>query len=134
MIIGNQTATYSQYQSAQQPKAPQKSGNELPDVTEGNTKSRTIDMNNIDVNELNTLIRETGDERLLFSMPFLGQNPHSSGDPYTKKINFIEQIKNISNFEYSLGNTESGKKYEDFLNVLAEYQGYELPPKINIKA
>lgn len=56
MIIGNQTAIYSQYQEVQQPKMPPKDGSELPSsakVTKEEPKG--LDMRNISSGEIRDL-------------------------------------------------------------------------------
>ncbi|MBQ4858915.1 hypothetical protein [Pseudoalteromonas sp. MMG007] len=133
MIIGNQTATYSQYQSAQQPKAPQKGGNELPDVTGKSTEPRTVDMHNIGMDELNALIKETGDGRLLV-LPYDSFKFENGSFVGVESKDFIAQIKNSRDFAKSIGDTKSEKQWSDFLDVLHEYDGYQLSPKINVEA
>ncbi|MBZ2192309.1 hypothetical protein JFJ09_08775 [Pseudoalteromonas arctica] len=74
MIIGNQTAIYSQYQSVQQPKENQKDGNELPANLSDNKATieepKGLDMRNISSGDIRDLAKATGDDRVWQFIPF----------------------------------------------------------------
>ncbi len=132
MKITSPSSTYSQL-SGQNSKLTAVSGKPLPlNTTQQSNQTRSIDMNNLGLNELNALIQATGDERLLFRLPhgtFKLINGEYQGSQST---DFLSQIKNEISFERSLGNKTA--ELESFLQVLKNYQGYPIQPSIDTKA
>ncbi|GAB0110152.1 hypothetical protein PA7559_14200 [Pseudoalteromonas distincta] len=90
-------------------------------------------MHNIGMDELNALIKETGDGRLLV-LPYDSFKFENGSFVGVESKYFIAQIKNSRDFAKSIGDTKSEKQWSDFLDVLHEYDGYQLSPKINVKA
>ena len=124
MIIGKQTAIYSQYQSVQQPKENQKDGNELPANLSDNKATieepKGLDMRNISSGDIRDLAKATGDDRVWQFIPFEKFEFDGStlkGVENKDYLGFLER-----RIEYKKSMHESTKDYEEVLSALKSYQ------------
>ena len=132
MKVDGSSSTYAQL-TGQNSKLPAESGKLLPlNKTQQPNQTRSIDMNNLGLNELNALIQATGDERLLFRLPHDTFKLVNGGYQGSQSTDFLSQVENEISFERSLGNKTT--ELESFLQVLKGYQGYPLQPSIDATA
>lgn len=133
MIIGNQTAIYSQYQEVQQPKIPPKDGSELPSsakVTKEEPKG--LDMRNISSGDIRDLAKATGDDRVWQFIPFEKFEFDGSTLKGVENKDYLGFLERRIEYKNSIG--EPTTNYEEILSALKSYQGYILPPKIDVRA
>ena len=91
-----------------------------------------LDMRNISSGDIRDLAKATGDDRVWQFIPFEKFEFDGStlkGVENKDYLGFLER-----RIEYKKSMHESTKDYEEVLSALKSYQGYVLPPKIDVKA
>ncbi|NOX75389.1 MAG: hypothetical protein GXP17_01930 [Gammaproteobacteria bacterium] len=113
---------------------PQTVNKAIDSIGDTNSPPKTVDMRNVSLNEINTLIR-SGVEGLLDVIPFVPPNIiNQKGAEYAAniKIDFLGQVEGIIEYNKSIGKdiTFSQKILENLKNI----DGMKLPLKINVVA
>jgi len=119
------------------------SGNKVPpqpivenDTSPNNPQSKKIDMRNISIDEVNTLVK-SGESALLDVIPFIPPSILQQYDYDSEKVgkinvDLIGQVEASIKFKKSIG--ESTSFLEDVLNKFKDLDGKELNKKIDLLA
>lgn len=107
-------------------------GKSLPSDAQQAHEARSVDIKNMGLNELNALNQATGDERLLFRLPYDTFRLVNGEYQGSQSNDFLSQIEDEITFERSLGNKTT--ELDSFLAALKNYQGYPLQTSIDTKA
>jgi hypothetical protein len=104
----------------------------VEEATDQNQASRTVDMRQVSLNEINALIK-SGVDGLLDIVPYSPTatiNPSGAQDAGDVKVDYLGQIEGLIEFQKS--RHEDTTFLEKVLNNVKRIDGMALPPKLDV--
>ncbi|MDT4289150.1 hypothetical protein RO575_06255 [Methylomonas sp. MO1] len=113
---------------------PPQSIGKVVEVAEQSQASRTVNMRQVSLNEINALIK-SGVDGLLDVVPYIPistSNPFAAPDAGDLKVDYLGQIEGMIDFQKS--RHEDTTFLEKVLNNVKRIDGMALPPKLDVMA
>ncbi|MCF2908314.1 hypothetical protein L1285_08255 [Pseudoalteromonas sp. DL2-H2.2] len=134
MNISNTHAVYGHYNPIEVSKKQNAASQELPSLDSENKESSTkgLDMRNVSQEDIKTLAKVTGDDRVWQYIPF--EEFEFQGDTLVGVENkdYLGALERRIEYNRSIGQPTQG--YEETLAALKSYQGYVLPKGLSVTA
>ncbi|TMN46097.1 hypothetical protein [Pseudoalteromonas sp. S2755] len=134
MNISNTQAIYGNYNAVEVVKKQNLANQNSLSLNSENRESNTngLDMRNVSQEDIRTLAKVTGDDRVWQYIPF--EEFEFKGDTLVGVENkdYLGALERRIEYNRSIGQPTKG--YEETLAVLKSYQGYILPKKISVTA
>ncbi|MCF6440897.1 hypothetical protein L1077_15775 [Pseudoalteromonas luteoviolacea] len=134
MNIANTKAVYSNYNAIQTAKK-QDTTSQQPLASDPNTResnSNGLDMRNVSQEDIRTLAKITGDDRIWQYIPFEEFEFKGNTLVGVENKDYLGTLERRIEYNRSIGQPTTG--YEETLAALKNYQGYILPKNINERA
>ncbi|AXQ97235.1 hypothetical protein [Pseudoalteromonas piscicida] len=134
MNISNTQAIYGNYNAVEVVKKQDLANQKSLSLDSENKESNTngLDMRNVSQEDIRTLAKVTGDDRVWQYIPF--EEFEFKGDTLVGVENkdYLGALERRIEYNRSIGQPTKG--YEETLAALKSYQGYILPKKISVTA